>query len=60
VVTNVSEEYVTSTLKMEVTHSSGTLITTYKTTWHHNPGDQDRHDRKFARKTEKIMTMLLF
>jgi hypothetical protein len=58
VITNVSEEriarlkcslvggyqrlYGTSTLKMEVIRSSETLVTTYKTTRHHNLEDHNR------------------
>jgi hypothetical protein len=28
---------------MEVTRSSETLVTTYKTTWRHNPEDHNQH-----------------
>jgi hypothetical protein len=30
-----------STLKMEVICSSKTMVTIYKTTWHHNPEDHN-------------------
>jgi hypothetical protein len=31
------------TLKMEAVRSSETLVTTYKTAWHHNPEDHNQY-----------------
>jgi hypothetical protein len=53
-------QYTTSSLKVEAVCSSETLVSTYKSTWHYNPEDQQWHPVTLVTELAVICTCLRY